>query len=150
MAAMALGSVVDTIRRPVFHIVEQAGAIDEITELDSPTEYYYDELRKDLEKRYPKVDKHFMDHMISSEAFMHRSIASGFSFGAEKAQLAVTEGKLLGTIVSREGMKPDPERVQAIVDFPVLKEKVHVQQFLGCTNWLRWFCLLSMRKQQRF
>ena len=26
-----------------------------------------------------------------------------------------------------------------MVDFPPLKEKVHVQQFLGCTNWLRWF-----------
>ena len=77
-----------------------------------------------------------MDHMISSEAFLHQSIASGFRFGAEKAQLAVTEGKLLGNIISRSGCRPAPERVQAIVEFPVLKEKVHVQQFLGRTNWL--------------
>ena len=26
-----------------------------------------------------------------------------------------------------------------MVDLAPLKEKLHVQQFLGCTNWLRWY-----------
>ena len=34
-------------------------------------------------------------------------------------------------------MGPDGERVQAIEDFAPLREKLHIQQFLGCTNWLR-------------
>ena len=34
-------------------------------------------------------------------------------------------------------MKPDGERIQAVVDFAPLKELKHLQQFLGCTNWLR-------------
>ena len=111
VAALGLGSVVNTIERPVYHIVEETGIVDRITELDSPTEYYYDALRKDMEARHPKVDVHFMDHLMSTEPFLHRSIVSGFSFGAEKAQLAVTEGKLLGNVISRTGSKPDPERV---------------------------------------
>ena len=36
-------------------------------------------------------------------------------------------------------MLPDPERCQAVVDFPPLKEKVHIQQSLGCGNWLRGY-----------
>ena len=39
------------------------------------------------------MDVHFLDHMMSTEPFLHRSIASGFSFGADKAQIAVVEGK---------------------------------------------------------
>ena len=34
---------------------------------------------------------------------------------------------------------PDEERCQAVVDFPPLKEKLHIQQFLGCANWLRGY-----------
>ena len=37
----------------------------------------------------------------------------------------------------RNGSAPDEERCQAVVDFPPLKEKLHIQQFLGCANWLR-------------
>jgi hypothetical protein len=76
---------------------------------------------------------------LSLEAFLDRSIVSGFSFGAEKAQVLVQQGKLLGHEVGRFGSRPDGERVKAIVDFAPLKEKLHIQQFLGCTNWLRWY-----------
>ncbi|OLQ07461.1 hypothetical protein AK812_SmicGene9143 [Symbiodinium microadriaticum] len=31
------------------------------------------------------------------------------------------------------------ERCQAVVDFPPLKEKLHIQQFLRCANWLRGY-----------
>ena len=65
------------------------------------------------------------------------SICSGFSFGAEKAQVLKAEGKLLGRVVGRTGVTADGDRVQAITDFAPLKEKLHVQQFAGSTNWLR-------------
>ena len=83
------------------------------------------------------LSRHLVDHMVSLEAFLDRSIIVGFSFGVNKALVAAVEGKLLGHTISRDGCKPDPERTQAVRDFPPLKEKVHVQQFLGCANWLR-------------
>ena len=46
------------------------------------------------------------------------------------------DGKLLGHRIGRRGA--DGERVQVVMDFAPLKEKVPVQQLLGCTNWLRW------------
>ena len=80
----------------VMHIVEEAGGIDRMIEVDSPTDSYYDKLREDLEKRFPEADNHVLDHLVSLEAFLDRSIVSGFSFGAEKAQILVQQGKLLG------------------------------------------------------
>ena len=103
----------------------------------SPTAAYYEALRADLGSRHPNADRHLVDHMVSLEAFLDRSIIVGFSFGVNKALVAAVEGKLLGHTISRSGCRPDPERTQAVRDFPPLKEKVHVQQFLGCANWLR-------------
>ena len=66
----------------------------------------------------------------------------GFPLGWERqrpASLKGTEGKVLGHSVGRHGSAPDPERCQAVTDFPPLKEKLHIQQFLGCANWLRGY-----------
>jgi len=59
---MTIGTVVITLKHPVLHVAGQVGTIDEITEIDSPTECYYDALRKDMTKRHPK--QHVMDHVI--------------------------------------------------------------------------------------
>ena len=49
------------------------------------------------------------------------------------------EGKLLGHIISKDGIKIDPSRVQAIqnIDFP--RSKKEIQSFLGKINFLRRF-----------
>ena len=118
------------------HIVEKYGVVERLAQ-GSSTASYYEALRADLGLRHPNADRHLVDHMVSLEALLDRSIIVGFSFGVNKALVAAVEGELLGHTISRDGCKPDPERTQAVRDFPPLKEKVHVQQFLGCANWLR-------------
>ena len=88
-------------------------------------------------RRHPQADTHLLDHLVSLEAFLDKSILFGFSFGM--AEVAVAEGKLLGHRIGRDGSSPDEERCQASVDFPPLREKLHIQQFLGCANWLRGY-----------
>jgi hypothetical protein len=105
----------------------------------APTDYYYDSLLAYLVRKYPLADKHLLDHLVTLEAFLDKSIQAGFSYGVDKASVAVTEGKLLGHFVSRNGARPDGEAVQAIRDFAPLREKLHIQQFCGSTNWLRWY-----------
>ena len=124
-------------RQEIYHIVEEPGGIDWMNEVETPAEEYYELLRKHLDEMFPGADKHVKDHVLSLEAFLDKAIISGFSFGCEKAQVLIIKGKLLGHWIGREGASADPERVQAIMDFAPLKEKKHVQQFLGCTNWLR-------------
>ena len=54
-------------------------------------------------------------------------------------EVCVAEGRLLGHKIGRNGSAPDEERCQAVVDFLPLREKLHIQQFLGCANWLRGY-----------
>jgi hypothetical protein len=49
------------------------------------------------------------------------------------------EGKLLGHIVSVEGVRIDPSRVEAIQALSLPSSKKEVQAFLGKINFLRRF-----------
>ena len=42
--------------------------------------------------------------------------------------------KFAGCIVSDEGMKPDPDRISALADFPVPTDQTGVRPFLGLCN----------------
>ena len=103
---------------------------------ETPSDYHYDCLRWGLGGRYSKADPHLLDHLVSLEDFLDKSIVFGFSFGIAKAGICVEKGKLLGHLIGRHVVR-QIRRCQAVVDFPPLKEKVHIQQFLGCGNWLR-------------
>ena len=104
-----------------------------MTEVEVPTQYYYDRLREDFKKRHPNASWHVLEHAVSLEAFLDVSILSGFSFGIDKAKVLVSSGSLLGRIVGRDGVTGDEERAQAVRDFAPLKSKQNVQQFASWT-----------------
>ena len=49
------------------------------------------------------------------------------------------EGKLIGHLVSTDGIRIDPERVKAILKISLPRSKKDVQSFIGKINFLRWF-----------
>ena len=49
------------------------------------------------------------------------------------------EGKLLGHIISKDGIKIDPERISAILKIEELRIKKEVQSLIGKVNFLRRF-----------
>lgn len=51
------------------------------------------------------------------------------------------QGKLLGYIVSRDGLAKDPKRVEEIISLPLLHDKKGLQSFLGRINFIRRFIL---------
>ena len=51
------------------------------------------------------------------------------------------EVKLLGNIISKEGIKIDPNRVEGILKISTPRSKKEVQSFLGKVNFLRRFIL---------
>ena len=63
----------------------------------------------------------------------------GISLNPKKCQFGVTEGKLLGHIVSREGVRIDPERVMAIDKIPLPKNVKAIQSFFGKINFIKRF-----------
>jgi len=63
----------------------------------------------------------------------------GISLNPKKSLFVMDEGKLLGHIISKEGIHIDPTRVEAIqkIDFP--RSKKEIQSFNGKMNFLRRF-----------
>ena len=74
---------------------------------------------------------------------MHRTFEKcrryGLSLNPQKSLFLLEEGKLLGHIVTKYGVKIDPKRVEVIngIAFPRNKKEVHV--FLRRINFLRRF-----------
>jgi hypothetical protein len=63
----------------------------------------------------------------------------GLSLNPNKSLFSMKEGKLLGHIVSAEGVKIDSSRVEAIQNFSLPRSKKEVKSFLGKINFLRRF-----------
>jgi hypothetical protein len=63
----------------------------------------------------------------------------GLSLNPKKYHFAMQEGKLLGHIVSREGIKIDPKRVEAIDTINIPRNKKEIQSSLGKIIFLRRF-----------
>jgi len=53
----------------------------------------------------------------------------------EKSSFACKEVKFLGYIVDESGMRPNPEKIQPILDYPVPKDRTQLRQFNGLVNW---------------
>jgi len=49
------------------------------------------------------------------------------------------EGKLLGHIISKDDIKIDPSRVEAILKIDIPRNKKEVQSFIGKVKFLRRF-----------
>jgi hypothetical protein len=63
----------------------------------------------------------------------------GLSLNPKKSLFSMQEGKLLGHIVSTEGVQIDSRRVEAIQTLSLPRTKKEVEYFLGKINFLRRF-----------
>ena len=79
------------------------------------------------------------DHMEDLRRVLQRCREHGISLNPKKSIFCVTKGKLLGHIVSQEGIKIDPDRVEAIQRLSLPINKTGVKSFFGQVNFLRRF-----------
>jgi hypothetical protein len=85
---------------------------------------------------FSKSDKEHCCHL--RKVFL-KCRSFGISLNPKKSLFAMQEGKLLGHIVSGEGVRIDPSRVEAIQSLSIPRSKKEVQSFLGKINFLRRF-----------
>jgi hypothetical protein len=81
------------------------------------------------------------EHLTHLRQTFEKCQKFGLSLNPKKSHFVMQEGKLLGHIVSKEGIKIDPKRVEAIntINFP--RNVKEIQSFLGKINFLRRFIL---------
>jgi hypothetical protein len=79
------------------------------------------------------------DHLIHLKQMFEKCHKFGLSLNPKKSHFAMQEGKLLGHIVSRDGIKINPKRVEAIDTINITRNVKEIQSFLGNINFLRRF-----------
>eukprot|EP00253_Pinus_taeda_P015200 PITA_15200 len=92
---------------------------------------YLDELTP-----FSKYDQEHLKHL--RQIFM-TCRKYGISLNPKKSLFALEEGKILGHIISKYGIRIDPERIQAILQIPYPRNIKELRAFLGKINFLRRF-----------
>ena len=67
---------------------------------------------------------------------LQRAAMRNVKLNFDNLQLRVNEVKYLGTIITHEGLKPDPAKVKAISEMPTSHDKAAVRCLLGMINFL--------------
>jgi len=79
------------------------------------------------------------DHLHHLRKVFLKCRKFGISLNPKKSHFAMEEGNLLGHIISKKGIKIDLNRVAAIQQIGLPKNKKEIQSFLGKVNFLRRF-----------
>lgn len=75
-------------------------------------------------------------HDTALKHVLDRARERNIKFNRSKIQLRVDKVKYLGSIVSAEGFRPEPDKIKAIADMPQLQNKQDLQRLLGMVNYL--------------
>ena len=95
---------------------------------------------------FSKSNQQHLDHL--RQVFL-RCRKYGISLNPKKSLFGLEEGKLLGHIISKDGIRIDPARIEAILQIPHPRNVKELQDFLGKINFLRRF-ISSLAELIRF
>lgn len=85
---------------------------------------------------FSKTDQEHLDHL--RQVFI-KCKKYGISLNPKNSLFGLEEGKLLGHIISKDGIRIDPERIQEILQIPHPRNIKELQAFIGKINFLRRF-----------
>ena len=79
------------------------------------------------------------DHNRNLKAFLERARECNLRLNADKLKLKMTQVPYIGHLLTREGLRVDPKKVEAIEEMPAPKDAKAVQRLLGSVNYLAKF-----------
>ena len=80
------------------------------------------------------------NHNQNLKAFLRRARERNLTLNSEKLKLRRSQVPFIGHLLTAEGLKPDPSKVQAIVAYPVPTNLAELRTFLGMVQYLAKFC----------
>ena len=83
--------------------------------------------------------KTFKDHLLHLEEVLNRIRKANLRLKAEKCHFAAAELQFLGHVVGKEGVKPDPEKVDKMVNYPEPQNIRELRGVLGLFSYYRRF-----------
>ena len=103
---------------------------------------------EDIEKFEVIVDellvwgKNTEDHDHTLKQVLKRAAAYDFRFSKQKCKFHRQEVEYVGHAFGTDGLRPNPDRIQAILNMPVPQDKTGLQRIMGMVNYLHKGCLL--------
>jgi len=79
------------------------------------------------------------EHDECLRAVLHRILEEGITLNKQKSEFCKEKVTFLGFVLSKEGIQPDPSKVQAIVDLKPPATVTEVQRFMGMVTFLAKF-----------
>lgn len=77
--------------------------------------------------------------MADLEEVLKRLRAAGLSLKLKKCQFCLSKLTFLGYCITPSGVKPEPDKIKAVLEFKTPWTVKHVRQFLGLTGYYRRF-----------
>ncbi len=81
----------------------------------------------------------FEEHLEHLELVFTKLHTAGLKLHPDKCAFGRQEVKYLGHLVGRKGVRPDPEKVRAIQNYPRPQSVAEVRRFLGIASYYRRF-----------
>ncbi|KAL6348487.1 hypothetical protein AAG906_008941 [Vitis piasezkii] len=79
------------------------------------------------------------DHLVALQRFFERIRQFRLRLNPKKCTFGVASGKLLGHIVSEQGIEIDLEKIRAILDMPAPRTEKEIRGFLGRLQYISRF-----------
>ncbi|RVW12134.1 Retrovirus-related Pol polyprotein from transposon 17.6 [Vitis vinifera] len=106
------------------------------------TTLFHDMMHKDVEVYVDEMivkSRDRADHLAALQRFFERIRQFRLRLNPKKCTFGVTFGKLLGHIVSEQGIEVDPEKIRAILDMPTPRTKKEIRGFLSRLQYISRF-----------
>ena len=103
------------------------------------------EMFEDIEKCEVIVDdllvwgKSVEEHDLTLEKVLQRAEETDLRFNEEKCKFHKQEVTYVGHVFGTDGLRPSPDKVQAILNMPAPHDKSSLQRFMGMVNYLHKF-----------
>lgn len=83
--------------------------------------------------------RNFEDHLKHLEEVFKRLREANVRLKPSKCHFVKPQVEYLGHVVSAEGLKPNPDKIRAVKEFPIPTNTTGVKAFLGLCNYYRRF-----------
>ena len=79
------------------------------------------------------------EHDLNVLKFLDRCFEVDMHLNPRKVKFKSPEVLFFGNMLTKQGIKPDPKKVDAIQNWPIPKDQQQLQSFLGSVNYLSHF-----------
>jgi hypothetical protein len=79
------------------------------------------------------------EHDRNLKKVLDRAKAADLRFNPDKLKIGLTEVKYFGHVISADGLKPDPEKISAIIEMKNPANRAKLETLLGMITYLTKF-----------